>query len=141
MLSYDQMSPCWIWWNNTLSGHYWRHQNGVTSKKWHSHELHFSDIINDSCCVETCYKLAKKRQWNAGVDYICLNVLAKLLCWVVSGSSTHHDTLVTPESWSMNWAQTNIRVNEDSDTWKFTHPHRGGKMKPEDPRSQEHHWN
>lgn len=93
MVSYDQMSPCWIWWSNTLSGHYWRHQNGVTSKKWHSHELHFSDIINDSCCVETCYKLAKKRQWNAGVDYICVNVLAKLLCWVVSGSSTHHDTL------------------------------------------------
>lgn len=93
VVSYDQMSPCWIWWSNTLSGHYWRHQNGVTSKKWHSHELHFSDIINDSCCVETCYKLAKKRQWNAGVDYICVNGLAKLLCWVVSGSSTHHDTL------------------------------------------------
>ena len=36
-------------------------------------------------------------------------------------------------SWSMNWVQINIRVNEDLDIWKFTYLHCGGKMKLEDP--------
>ena len=38
-------------------------------------------------------------------------------------------------SWSMNWVQINIRVNEDLDIWKFTYLHCSGKMKLGDPRS------